>query len=54
MEVCECTKCKYCGRKDNKCRFGLRDVGCYMENKTVKSMSNDWLASFTKGITPEE
>lgn len=50
---CECTKCKYCGKGDGLCKFGLRNIGCYMGNKTVHSMSNDYIKVVSKKINGE-
>ncbi len=44
---------KYCSNTLNLCRFGLRDIGCYMEDDAVSGMANNFLKAFEKGLNPE-
>jgi hypothetical protein len=52
--VCECTRCKYCGKGDGLCKFGLRNIGCFMTNVVVFDMSNDFIKAVDKGLNPPE
>lgn len=42
-EKCENKSCKYCSKTKHLCKFGLRDIGCYIENQTVNNMANDFI-----------
>ena len=49
-DKCQNTSCKYCSKAGHLCRFGLRDIGCYIENDVVSGMADHFLKSVESGV----